>query len=372
MRIMFLLNTISGIKFNTKTLTNYLSLSFYFVYVDIQGVFGNIAVQEGLLSEIDKYIQSLEPYKVFTIIDRNVYTAWWDKISIDSGGIYVIGNENDRSVEPYKNIETVQEIWRTMINQGFTRKSVIVNIGGGVVTDLGGFVASTFMRGIRYVNVPTTLMAQVDAAIGGKTGIDFEGKNLVGTFHQPEYVLIDPAFLKTLSEEHVKNGMAEVIKYGILSGEEFFRRLESADEISLDIIEHSVKTKADIVERDEKESGVRMYLNLGHTTGHALEHLSGYSFLHGYGVSVGIVVACLLGERYHSFPHTERVVSLLKKHGLPVSHNYDPERVIEAMKNDKKFWFGEFSMVMPEDFGVLHVERVDENDLREVLEWTRV
>ena len=233
--------------------------------------------------------------------------------------------------EPFKTTETWYSIIDKLVGMQARRDANIIALGGGVVGDITGFAGACYMRGIRFLQAPTTLLAQVDASVGGKTGINHEkGKNLVGAFHQPKMVVIDPATLSTLAEREFNAGMAEVVKYGAIRDPKFFNWLEDhvsaikARDVQIldDLIFRSVSNKAEIVAADEKEAGVRALLNFGHSFGHALEAETAYSeFLHGEAVSIGMVTAARLSEsrRLCGPGTTERISSLLAKFGLPVS-----------------------------------------------------
>ena len=232
--------------------------------------------------------------------------------------------------ERHKNLKMVAAIYDRLVKLNADRKTGLVALGGGVVGDIGGFVAATYLRGIPYIQVPTTLLAQVDSGVGGKTGVDLRsGKNLVGAFHQPAWVLIDTDFLKTLPRREFLCGLSEVVKYGVIRDESLFRFLEKNVGKILDLdhnaLEHvvgcSLRIKAGIVSRDERESGLRSLLNFGHTLGHAIETLSGYRKIHhGEAVSRGMVYSAILSyERgLCTMAAVDRIYHLLQKIGLPV------------------------------------------------------
>ena len=202
--------------------------------------------------------------------------------------------------EAHKTRDSWASLTDELLTRGFGRDSTIVALGGGVVGDLAGFVAATFMRGVPFVQIPTSLLAMIDASVGGKTGVDTAaGKNLVGAFHQPAAVIVDTSVLETLPRDHLRAGMAEAIKHGVLADAAYFARIETAlpalldaePAATLETVARSVEIKADVVRADEREHGRRKTLNLGHTLGHALEHVSGYSLLHGEAVAIGMVMA---------------------------------------------------------------------------------
>jgi len=251
--------------------------------------------------------------------------------------------------ERTKNIHSVLEICVKMLDCGADRMSVLIALGGGVVGDLTGFIASIYMRGIPIVQVPTTLMAQVDSSIGGKTAIDFlQGKNLLGTFYQPSSVFIDIKCLNTLPLEEYKNGLAEVVKYGIVMSEVFFQKLEDGVDCLLDrdrpFLEEVIRTacsiKKDIVEKDEKECGLRRVLNFGHTLGHAIEASSGYTISHGRAVAIGMVGIARLSNVILDLPNEDmtRIERLISAMGMEYRIPYDVNTadILDALRRDKK------------------------------------
>ena len=276
-----------------------------------------------------------------------------------------------------------------MLISGFGRDSVIVALGGGVVGDLAGFVAATYMRGVPVVQVPTTLLAMIDASIGGKTGIDTPaGKNLVGAFHHPAGVLIDPQLLDTLPLRELRAGIAELIKYGAIADQSYFVEVEAAlpDLLSgkpansdrlRSIIVRSVEIKVDIVSRDEREDGLRKVLNFGHTIGHAVELISGYSLLHGEAIAIGMALEGALAERIGvARPGTAgEIARVLRLAGLPTTlpASVPLDAVIEAMRSDKKRRRANTMLSVPLRIGAMAGQDsgwtvpVGDDQLREVL-----
>ncbi len=285
--------------------------------------------------------------------------------------------------EDKKTLATIEEIHNAAFNARLERGSLMIAFGGGVVGDMTGFAAATWLRGISVAQVPTTLLAMVDAAIGGKTGVNHPGgKNLIGAFHQPKIVLIDPVTLRTLPSREFRAGMAEVIKYGLIGDRKLFSLLENLSDISTldvipshileDLLERSVKAKAGIVSRDERESGLRAILNYGHTFGHVVESLCGYgTWLHGEAVSIGMVaigqLALQLGK--WSYEDANRQKKLLQKAGLPTQWpDLDPDLVLSSLKGDKKVKDEKIRFVMPTRIGNVEiVENVDNSQIRECL-----
>lgn len=266
--------------------------------------------------------------------------------------------------ESSKTLSTIGELASRLAQLGFDRKDGLIGLGGGVTGDIAGFLASSYMRGIEFVQIPTTLLAQVDSSVGGKTGVDIpEGKNLVGAFYQPKAVYIDPSVLKTLPNEELLGGLAEVIKYGVIRDEEFFnfladnrRKILSLD---LKILETTIsvccRIKAEVVAEDEKEGGVRRILNYGHTIGHAVEGASDYSIIHGLAVSIGMVAAAKLAVLNNMLTQQEKqeIVGLLAEYEMPtdIPAGLDKDRIKKYLLTDKKTVGGKVHYVLPVRIG---------------------
>jgi 3-dehydroquinate synthase len=270
--------------------------------------------------------------------------------------------------EQAKTLDVARHGWEGLLEAGCDRTSTVVALGGGAVGDLAGFVAATYMRGINFVQVPTTLLAQVDASIGGKTAIDHpRAKNLIGAFHQPRFVVVDPAVLTTLPEAEFRSGLAEVIKHGIVLDALYFADVEQSlasllrrDLPTLErIVAGSCRLKAGIVERDEQEAELRHVLNYGHTIGHALEAVTGYGrFTHGEAVSLGIVAEAHIAERLGiaTGGTTERQVRVLRSAGLPVTGlDASPSAIVEALGRDKKARDGRLPFVLAPEIGAFRL-----------------
>ena len=284
--------------------------------------------------------------------------------------------------EQAKRLSVASDLWDRLLDLGCDRTSTVVALGGGAVGDLAGFVAATYMRGMNFVQVPTTLLAQVDASIGGKTAIDRpQGKNLIGAFHQPRMVIVDPGVLTTLPEREFRSGLAEVIKHGIVLDAAYFCDLEASvpallarDLATLDrVVAGSCRLKAQVVERDEQEAELRWVLNYGHTVGHALEAATGFQrWVHGEAVSLGIVAEARLAARLGvgSPATTERQQRLLNAVGLPVKGlGVDPAAVVEALSRDKKRRDGRVPFVLAPEIGSFRiVPDVPPDAVRQVLE----
>jgi len=286
-----------------------------------------------------------------------------------------------QGVEENDTLETVRDLYRAALRAVLGGRSAIIALGGGVVGDVAGMAAATYMRGIDFVQVPTTLLAQVDAAVGGKVGVNLpEGKNLVGAFHQPRAVAADTATLLTLPDRELAAGLAEVAKYGFIADADFFRYLEERADALVNrgweelahVIMRSCEIKAAIVARDEREAGVRAWLNFGHTFGHGLEAATGYSrFLHGEAVSIGMVAALRLSQRLGMVTEDDvaRGEALLQRLGLPVAAGpVDVEAVWQAMGRDKKVLDGRRRLVLLEAIGrATVVDDVPDADARAAL-----
>lgn len=283
--------------------------------------------------------------------------------------------------EEYKNIETLKNIYDRLIDAGMDRGSLLVALGGGVVGDVAGFAAATYLRGIPFVQVPTTLLAQVDSSVGGKTGINHEkGKNLIGAFYQPRVVIIDLATIDTLPEREYLSGLAEVAKYGIVLDRKLFdymlahtdKLLLRDKDCLLSAIQCSCSIKAAIVEKDEKESGLRAVLNYGHTIGHAVETLTEYKkYTHGEAVAIGMAQAAKFSEALgvSSSADTARIIALLKALHLPVEiPRFGITAYVDALLRDKKVKEGGINFVFNKGIGDFQISRVtDLNSLLETL-----
>jgi len=277
--------------------------------------------------------------------------------------------------EEYKNLETVSGLWKSFLENGLDRKSTVIALGGGVIGDMTGFAASTYMRGINWVGVPTTLLSMVDASLGGKTGFDLpEGKNLIGAFHPPKLVLADTQLLTTLPETEFISGLAEVVKHGIISDPELFslcsRGLAWIKSNMEEIVRRAMAVKIKIIEEDPYERGIRAALNLGHTVGHAVELVSGFELRHGEAVAIGMVVEAKYAERIGLSTKglSKEIGDVLCDLGLPIDVPNELPRaeIILAMRRDKKKNVNAIRFALPVEIG--KVELMDVMDLEEVLE----
>ncbi len=301
------------------------------------------------------------------VTDENVAKHHLKKFNIAKSIVIPTGEE-------HKNLETVSRLWKAFLENGLDRKSTVIAFGGGVVGDLTGFAASTYMRGVDWIAVPTTLLAMVDASIGGKTGFDLpEGKNLIGSFHPPKLVLVDPSLLLTLSDRDLRSGMAEVVKHGIIADPELFafcaNGMDWVKNNLEDVVKRAMAVKIHIIEEDPYEKGIRATLNLGHTVGHAVELVSGFKLTHGESVAIGMAVEAAYAVRVGVAVRgvDEAIESTLSTLGLPtrIPGELSREKIIRAMRVDKKKNAKSIRFALPVEIG--KVKLVDVTNLEEVL-----
>lgn len=315
-----------------------------------------IHIERGIIDRADRYFDLNR--KVLIVTDSGVPAEYAQAVAKRCAAPYI---EIFPQGEEHKNIQTYQSILSRLVKEGFSRTDCIVAVGGGVTGDMAGFAAASYMRGIDFYNVPTTLLSQVDSSIGGKVAIDFEGyKNIVGAFYQPKAVLIDPDTLRTLPARQLANGLAEAIKMAATCDKVLFELMEKADPLENieAIIEGSLKIKKAVVEQDPKEAGVRRVLNFGHTIGHAIETVCGLSQLyHGECVALGMLPMAAEEPR-------KRLAALLKKVGLPVEYRFDKEKVLAAMAMDKKVSGSAITAVEVPEIGRFELNRIALTDLQ--------
>jgi 3-dehydroquinate synthase len=345
------------------------------------------------MARVGSIVRRLAPAHRYALItDSNIQPLYAGMVvsQFESGSLAVL---TIPAGESNKSRETWSRLTDEMLAKGFGRDSVVIALGGGVVGDLAGFVAATFMRGVPVVQVPTTLVSMVDASIGGKTAVDTPaGKNLVGVFHPPAVVLIDPHLLATLPLRELRAGFAEVIKHGVIADEAYLREVASGasrllsahgsasgstSDSMLSLIVRSVEIKADVVSRDEREEGLRKVLNFGHTIGHAVETVSGFSLLHGEAVAIGMALESRLAELIGlaQTGTAATVIRTLQAAGLPTTlpPEFEWDAVIEAMRSDKKGRSGKTRFALPLRIGAMAGEDtgwtvpVGDDQLREVL-----
>ncbi|HYC54311.1 MAG TPA: 3-dehydroquinate synthase [Candidatus Binatia bacterium] len=338
-------------------------------------------IEPGIRRRAGEAIAALAPSRILVVSNTTVAPIFADALqgSIAAADPRVpVATIELPDGERYKTIATLETIYDAALDMPVDRKSILIALGGGVVGDLTAFAASTILRGIRFVMIPTTLLSQVDSSVGGKTGVDrSHGKNLVGTFHQPSLVLIDPDTLATLPRREYLAGLAEVVKYGIILDAALFEEIEkNADAIlardpsvMTPLIARCVRIKADVVERDETETtGARRILNFGHTVGHALEQVTGYDhYLHGEAVAVGMVVAARLSARKGicNAGVADRIERLLTRLGLDcdVPANLEPAALARAIALDKKAEGKGVAYIVCEDIGRCRAENLQVTEI---------
>jgi len=335
-----------------------------------------IYIGSKLLSKQEFLTQHIPSKQVMIVTNETVAPLYLDTLQK-----LVANTEYQNLILPdgeiYKTLDTVNLIYDALLTHRFDRDCTLIALGGGVIGDMTGFAAATYQRGVNFIQVPTTLLAQVDSSVGGKTGVNHpQGKNMIGAFYQPRCVLADTNTLNTLEDKELSAGIAEVIKYGIIRDLEFFEWLENnmsallqRDTVALSYaIERSCQNKADVVAADEYESGVRALLNLGHTFGHAIEAGMGYgNWLHGEAVGVGMCMAADLSHRsgWIDKPSLDRITNLIARANLPVTppEELTPEKYLELMSVDKKVKQGNIHFVLLREIGQAFVSSDYDNEL---------
>ncbi|MDC1200075.1 3-dehydroquinate synthase [bacterium] len=321
-------------------------------------------------------IEKLNPTKIFILVDTNTHEHCHELFIKNAGINTPVETIIMPSGEKNKTIYTCMDIWTTLSEKGADRSSLLINLGGGVVTDLGGFVASTFKRGIEFVNIPTSLLAMVDASIGGKNGVDLGMlKNQIGVVNNPRFVIVDPTFLNTLPKQETTSGFAEMLKHALIDSKDYWEQLQSFDITNLknthNLIWKSIEIKNNIVTQDPTELGARKVLNFGHTLGHAiesycLESKSRPTLLHGEAVAIGIVLATYISSALVGFDKnklasvTAFILTSFKKQTF---NKQDIKSIITLLKHDKKNKAGAVLFVLLEDFGKTHINKEVSNSL---------
>ena len=320
-------------------------------------------VGNNLLSKINKLFDFSRFSKIAVLTDEIIQISLISQIGLTKKSLNKkLTLITIPSGESQKNIETVKRIWKKMFDEGLDRQSLLINLGGGVVCDMGGFAAATFMRGIDFLNIPTTLLSQVDAGIGGKTGVDFvDIKNGIGVFKDPIGTIIDVETLKTLPKRELTAAFGEIIKHGVISGREYFDLVTSKKPDEFDqnelikIIKQSIKIKSEIVKKDPKEDGLRKVLNFGHTIGHAIESLSWKTdrpLLHGEAIAIGMIAESNLASSNRVSCTAELIKKAIINAGLPAKiKNIKTEDIMKMIFTDKKNVGGEILFSLPEKIG---------------------
>lgn len=343
-----------------------------------------VIISESLQEDLAIALSECHHDKLFVLVDEHTYADCWpvirDFYGVRNAHLIII-----KATDTYKNIETLAKVWKELGEHGGTRHSSLINLGGGMVTDLGGFAASTFKRGIDFINIPTTLLAMVDASVGGKTGINFNGlKNEVGVFNEAKSVILNTSFLKTLDNANLRSGYAEMLKHGLISDEKMWAELLLFDlehpdlRLLQQMVASSVKVKERIVESDPLEHGIRKALNFGHTIGHAFESFSmkkGSPLLHGYAVAYGMVCELYLSCIHTGFS-TERMrstVNYIKEYYGKYEITCDEyKELLALMKHDKKNISDTIVFTLLNDIGDIKINQVvEEKDIEESLDFFR-
>lgn len=346
-----------------------------------------IVISENLQKDIAIAISECEHDKVFVLVDETTEKTCWPLInrffSLRNAQLIVIG-----STDVHKNLETLSSVWKSLGEGGATRHSCLINLGGGMVTDLGGFAAATFKRGIDFINIPTTLLAMVDASVGGKTGINFNGlKNEIGAFRDAHCVILNTTFLKTLDADNIRSGYAEMLKHGLISTERMWAELVSFPLAELPnsqylsqlqrMVADSVKVKEHVVNVDPRENGIRKALNFGHTFGHAFESwaLKHNPMLHGYAVAFGMVCELYLSAIKANFPSDKmrQTVAFIKENYGTLNITCDDyEELIELMTHDKKNKAGVINFTLLGGIGDVKINQTaTEEEMKEALDFLR-
>lgn len=343
-----------------------------------------VVISENLERDLVNAISECEHDRIFVLTDETTQQLCWQKIK----NFKALKNSTPiiiKATDTHKNIDTLSQVWQALSNGGATRHSLMINLGGGMVTDLGGFAASTFKRGIDFINIPTTLLAMVDASVGGKTGINFGGlKNEIGVFSDSRVVIINTQFLDTLDHDNICSGYAEMLKHGLISDERTWAELVTFDLDNPDLsqlqrmVAESIKVKERIVEADPHEHGIRKALNLGHTMGHAFESFAmrrGTPILHGYAVAYGLISELYMSARKTAFP-TDRMHQTVRF----IRENYgtlnitcdDYPTLIELMHHDKKNTSGIINFTLLGNVGDIRINQTaNEEEIKEALDFFR-
>ncbi len=334
----------------------------------------DILIEKGLLAKTGKLVKSvLNCKRIALISETNVYPIYGDavKTSLEAQG-YEVFTYVFQAGESSKNTGNVIDMVEFMAQKELNREDGVVALGGGVCGDMAGFAASIYLRGIKFVQIPTTLLSQVDSSVGGKTAVDLpQGKNLCGAFHQPSLVIIDPLVLDTLSPHFFSDGMGEVIKYGCIKSSFLFERLEkeNAADFIENIIYECLDIKRAIVENDEKEHGERALLNFGHTCGHAIEKLWNFETVsHGEAVGIGMVMIAEAGEKNGITEKgtKDRIIEVLEKNNLKISDTHPVQEIVGAMSADKKRTGSGIKLVMVKKIGESFVMPVTNEELKNI------
>lgn len=335
----------------------------------------NVHVENEILKNVGEIVKNLcaDKSKVLIVSETNVFPLYGQQVekSLKSAGLKTF-SFIFQAGEASKQIQTVYKIYEALTENNFTRSDIILTLGGGVAGDMGGFAAATFLRGIGFVQVPTSLLAQVDASVGGKTGVDLPcGKNLVGAFHQPLAVISDPKTLKTLSDYYFNDGMGEIIKYGCIADSALFSTLKNGLNVDYmtEIILRCVEIKKEVVEEDTLDTGRRMVLNFGHTFGHAIEKLYNFSGIaHGEAVGIGMVIAAKIGESLElTEPGTsQKIIDILESYKLPTTCKFSMNEMIDATALDKKSMGEDINIILIKNIGKSFIYKTTRDKIKKL------
>ncbi len=334
-----------------------------------------ILIGKNLIQYSGDFIKKFSLAKqVLIVSDNNVNDLYFDVVykSLITAGFNVFSFVFD-SGEHSKNLKTVEEIYLKLIDNQFTRSDLIIALGGGVVGDIAGFAASTYMRGIDFIQIPTTLLSQIDSSIGGKTAVNLaKGKNLVGSFYQPRIVIIDTNTLRTLPDINISDGISEAIKYGLIKSEGLFKKIKNYEfnDIVEDLIIECINIKKEIIEQDEFEQGNRKLLNFGHTLGHAIETLYNYKkYSHGQAVAIGMAYVVKSCEKLSvcSKQIYNDLIFTLKKYNLPYKVDCNIDNLIAIAQTDKKATNDYLDIILISDIGKSFIKRISKNDLKKYI-----
>ena len=327
-----------------------------------------VYIESGILNNLVKYISDVyKNKKIYIISDTNVAPLYLDKVKKQLESLYDVKSVVVPAGEASKSFETYVSVLKQLFDLDIRRNELLIALGGGVIGDLTGFVASSIYRGIPYIGIPTSLLSQMDSSIGGKTGIDFYSrKNVVGAFKQPLTVLIDPYTLNTLPPVEFSNGMGELIKHGLIGNKDLFIKLKSHPQIDEEIIYESLTVKQKVVLEDEFDQGNRMILNFGHTFGHIIELEDGYK--HGEAVAIGMLMAIRLGEDLGITNKNiyNDLYNILKSYNLPTKE-YDYKKYLSKTIYDKKNLAGTVSFILLSDLGKPVIYKINEEKLKELI-----
>lgn len=333
-----------------------------------------VLIGNGILSDSGRLIAEVSHAKTAAIVTDDIVNLLYAdtlEASLKSAGFNTVKFVFPNG-EGSKNINTYSDMLEFMAENRLTRSDLIVALGGGVTGDMAGFTAATYLRGIDFVQIPTTLLAMVDSSVGGKTAIDLNaGKNLAGAFYQPSLVIADTDTLSSLKPETFADGMAETIKYGVLFDRDFFDFLlnENAKDLLEETVEKCVCFKRDTVNADENDRGIRGLLNLGHTAGHAIEKCSGYSVSHGSAVAIGMVIIARGAYKSGIVKEdiTPNIVEILEKYNLPTQTDYTADELFKAAGSDKKCDGGKITLIIPETVGKCRLYKTEFNEFYDIL-----